>query len=145
MKLSQHDLGERQLVSREEAARQQIDMAIRLFRERQFACSITLAMAADGQMPEGDEPSVSARIKGLATDKEQNFNTVANWLKHHRPPNELPIYELDAVLALMRATSKFRQAYRDWSPMMQAFDRWWRRRRKGLAATPSASPPEKQT
>lgn len=90
MNPNRDSLGEKQLVTHKEAAR-------RLFRDRQFACSIPLALSADGQLPEGDRPSVFAIVNDRAAAPGQNLNTVRNWLKHHRPPNERPIHELEVV------------------------------------------------
>jgi hypothetical protein len=128
MKLKPEDLGALQIVSRKEAAQQQIDMAIRLLHERHFACSITLALAAEGQMPEGRDASVFRRIAELAPDKVDEFNKLRNWLKHNSPPDQHAIYELEVSIALLRATSKFWQTYRDTSPSMLAFAQFWEKK-----------------
>ena len=110
------------------AAQQQIDTAIRLLHEGQFTCSITLALAAEGQMPEGSEASVFRRMKELVPDKIDEFNKVRNWLKHDRPPDQEAIYELEVIFAPLRATSKFWQTYRDTSVSMADFFRFWEKR-----------------
>jgi hypothetical protein len=100
-------LGEKQRVSRKEAALQQIHMAIRLFRSRDFACAITLALAAEEQLPDADAPYVFKQLKQKVPKEKAMFNLVRNWLKHHKEPDEIDLYEFEVVIALMRATPKF--------------------------------------
>jgi hypothetical protein len=99
-------------------------MAIRLFRSKDFACSITLALAAEEQMPEGDGSHLFAVLKDRYPDQSARLNDVRNWLKHYKPNQpEIDIFGFDVELALMRAVSKFAATFGRMSPAMAEFDR----------------------
>jgi hypothetical protein len=121
-------LGQKQVVSREQAALQQITMAIRLLHEREFASAITLALAAEDQIPETDQPHLLGVLRHKAPGAIDKFNEIRNWLKHSRPPDEQVIYEFEVVVALMRATSKFLASYRAGPPEIEKFVQWCRDR-----------------
>lgn len=121
-------LGPQQRVSRKQAALQQIEEAIGLFWAGQYACAITLSLAAEDQIPGTNEPHVFKLLKERAPAISKEFNQVRNWLKHYNEPNEMDIFELEVVFAIVRATSKFVAAYQEFSVDIEAFDTWSKER-----------------
>ena len=125
--MSAEMLGERQRVSRKQAAVEQIEMAIRLFASKDFACSITLALAAEAQMPKTDDPHVYGRLRAVLSKKvADEFNEVRDWLKHFNDdmPEEKDIFAFEVVIALIRATTKFYAVYKDTTPQFETFGAW---------------------
>ena len=118
-------LAKRQVVTRQEAAMQQIDMAIEMIGRGEYACAITLSLAAETQMPEPDVPHVMAALKRQLTPAQiDDLNAVRNWLKHSRAPDTATLYKFEATISILRAISKFRGCYGAWSEDMAAFDVW---------------------
>lgn len=93
-------------IDRQQAAVQQIDMAIEMFHRRQWACAITLALAAETQLPTPPKWSVTSKLQ-LEYGREfiDKLNEPRNWLKHPRDPDTVTLYEMDAVMGLLRAIS----------------------------------------
>ena len=113
--------------NRQQAALQQIDMAIELFHRAKWACAITLALAAETQLPNSQKSSVESKLRLEFGDKFiDRLNEPRNWLKHVREPDEITLFEFDAVIAILRAISKFSAFYQEWSEDMAAFDAWYR-------------------
>jgi hypothetical protein len=122
-------LGERQRVTRKEAALQQIHMAIRLLASRDFACAITLALAAEDRIPSSDAPDVFSVFKAKAPPEAINqLNEVRNWLKHDRAPEAMDLFEFEVFVALARAASRFNAAYRETTDEIEGFIQWAHRR-----------------
>ncbi|MER8447602.1 hypothetical protein NKH52_30995 [Mesorhizobium sp. M1066] len=119
-------------MTRKEAASNQISLAIRLFHEEEFAGAITLALAAEGQMPPTMSPHVlkTSKDKAVPFMAERDFvskmNEVRDWLKHHKDPEEMHIYEIEAFFAVARATSKFCAVYDHSTPEIETFVAWYR-------------------
>ena len=137
MPLPKDVLGKKLTIDRKAAAQQQIDMAWRLMKESEFACAITLALAAEERLPDTDKPHVLKSLRQKAPQEMEMFNQVRNWLKHDKPPDEIEIFEFEVALALMRAVSKFRAVYGQASAPMDAFVEWTRE--KGLLRPKDAS------
>ena len=116
----------KRLFSREMAATQQIEMAIRHLEDDEFACAITLALAAEEQLPwpSGDTPHLLGVMRASETDKQVDVNKVRNWLKHNKEPDEIGISEFDVVVALIRATTKFHAVYGKPTLDMKKFLAW---------------------
>jgi hypothetical protein len=123
-------LGTKQRISRKQTALQQIEAAIGLFRTAEYACAITLSLAAEDQIPDTDAPHVFKLLKERAPALCKEFNRVRNWLKHYDPkePEEMDIFEFEVVLAIVRATTKFVAAYQEISADIEAFDNWSKER-----------------
>lgn len=114
-------------LNRQQAVTQQIDMAIEMFHRREWACAITLALAAETQMPDTEKPFVTSALRSeFGDDFINQLNEPRNWLKHVRDPETSFLHEMDAVIALLRAISKFTSVYRAWSEGMAAFDVWFK-------------------
>jgi len=113
------------------AAERQIHAAILHFHAGDFECVITLCSAAEGQMPEPNEPTHLLRIlqraivKHPATDNQrEDFNYVATWMKHGSGNEEVEIEEWQTIFWLNRAISKYRAVYRIMTPEMKDFFPW---------------------
>jgi hypothetical protein len=107
--------------TRELSALRQINAAIQHFREGELECAITLAAAAEGQLPEPGATYLFATMKRAVPFSEFDHNLFINWLKHPNEPDDITISGLEATLTLLRAISKFRAVYRHLSPEMKAF------------------------
>ena len=103
---------------------QQIDIAIEMFHCREWTCAITLALAAETQMPNPQKPLRSE----YGQDFLDRLSKPTNWPRHVKEPETAILYEMDAVAALLRAISKFTSLYRVWSRPMTAFDAWVKRK-----------------
>lgn len=122
------------LYSQKEAAREQIDMAISAFFNQQYACSITLACAAEEMLPEPPEyPYLFknmievAKSKDIAASNVINaINVIRNWLKHNKEPDTLTITNFDAFHAVLRGVSKYYAYYSHQSDKMDEFESWIR-------------------
>jgi hypothetical protein len=107
------------------AAMRQIHAAIGHFHAGDFECAITLCSAAEGQMPEPDEPSrhLCGRLK-QAGAKSDDFNFVATWMKHGWGRDEVEIPQWMVAMWLNRAISKYRAVYGGGTPEMTALFPW---------------------
>lgn len=124
IEMSYKILGGKQTFSRKQAALQQIETAIRLFHKSEFACSITLALAAEEQIEKVDAPYLQKIVQERNPDAARKFNDVRNWLKHHKPPEEIDIFPFEVVIALIRATTKFFAAYAEETTAIEEFHQW---------------------
>jgi hypothetical protein len=112
-------------IDRQQGALQQIDIAIEMFHRRQWACAITLALAAETQLPDPEKPFVWSTLRSkYGAEFIDKLNEPRNWLKHPKQPDTVTLYEMDAVIGLLRAISKFTSLYSEWSKDMAAFDAW---------------------
>ena len=110
------------------AAERQIHAAITHFRAGDFECAISLCSAAEGQMP---EPNKSTHLLGILKraaakrptpdGQKDNFNYVANWMKHGTGADEV---EWVVTMWLNRAISKYRAVYGIGTPAMTALFPW---------------------
>jgi hypothetical protein len=111
------------------AALRQIHAAIKLFHEDEYEAAITLALAAESQMPHVDVPYLYERLKArVSPDEVDMFNDVRNWLKHLRPPDEIEITNFDAAIALVRAMTKFKAVFNESSHPIDEFAEWIRQK-----------------
>lgn len=113
------------------AAERQIHAAIVHFQAGDFECAITLCSAAEGQMPEPNEPVhfhgilKQAAAENPASDgKKDDFNYDANWMKHGNGADEVEIEELMVTAWLNRAISKYCAIYGIGTPEMTALFPW---------------------
>jgi hypothetical protein len=127
-------------VSKADAAKVQLERAIRLYDEGDWICALTLACAAEGVLPPGTGPDVFSSIGPQATAKgrdpkmeKHSANVLCNWLKHsgdsqreHAPSIE--IEPTNAALMIVRAITRFRAATGGQTPPMDAFERLFRER-----------------
>jgi hypothetical protein len=117
-----------------EAALEQIDAAIADFHAGRYACAITLAGAAEGQIIHPEPDHVWAKLKEkvpAGVDKKQwlqTLNETRDWLKHatERLGDERHIEEFDCVFMLIRASSKFVGRYAKSSKAIDEFADWCR-------------------
>lgn len=111
------------------AATQQIEMAVRHLDNDEYACAITLALAAEDQLPAptSDKPFLLGTMRIAQVDKKVDINRLRNWLKHNKEPDEIGISEFDVVTALLRATTKFHAVYGEPTEIMKAFLAWVKR------------------
>jgi hypothetical protein len=113
--------------TRKVSALRQIHAAIKLFHEDEYESTITLALAAESQLPNDPGPYVYHWFKErIPADLLDRFNDFRNWLKHTTGPDEIEIKDLDAGLAILRATTKFRAVFGESSPAMDEFSDWVR-------------------
>jgi hypothetical protein len=111
--------------TKELAAKRQVHAAILLFRTREeFECAITLAAAAEGLLPETDEPHIFKVLKESSQFKGLDLNRFINWLKHPEGPNAAKISEFEVTLVIVRAISKFAAIYKQQSGLMSDFVKW---------------------
>ena len=106
------------------ASMRQIHAAIEHWQRADFECAMTLAGAAEGMLPDIDEP----HFREL-----QNFtriNEISNWLIQSAsqnggkddPGDTVIIEEIDAIVAIYRATLKFEATFcKDKTPQMTSF------------------------
>lgn len=115
------------------SAERQIHAAIAHFYAGEFECVVTLCSAAEGQMPEPKEPSHLFRLLKRAAEKypasdgqTDDFNYVANWMKHGNGNDTVDIEEWQAVFWLNRAISKYRAIYDNGTKEMWEIFPWSR-------------------
>ncbi|BBO06579.1 hypothetical protein SG09_59290 [Bradyrhizobium ottawaense] len=117
------------LITRKTSSLRQIHAAIKLFHDDEYEATITLALAAESQMPHVEVPYLYERLKArVSPDEVDIFNDVRNWLKHLRPPDEIEITNFDAALALVRAVTKFKAVFNESSHLMDEFADWIRQK-----------------
>ena len=128
------EIGPWRVVSKKDAARLQILTACTLLFEGNWECAMTLAGAAEGQIPETKNaivPDIFTRIKSVlgknyASEREHvSFeNSERDWLKHNSDQSNKLIYEFKAFMMVARAASKYWSVYRDNSEDIQALNKW---------------------
>jgi hypothetical protein len=118
------------------ASMRQIHAAIEHIKRGDFECAITLAGAAEGMLPDTDEPHFRQKMIALEkampeVDKKfKGANNFINWLKHGRIVKNGPRYEnatiglLDPLATIYRAITKFEATYDDLSPQMKGYKSW---------------------
>ena len=113
------------------AAERQIHAAIVHFRRGDFECAVSLCSAAEGQMPEPSKPTHFLAILKRAGDerpapdgRKDDFNYVANWMKHSAGADTVEIEEWVVTMWLNRAISKYRAVYGIGTPEMAATFPW---------------------
>lgn len=113
------------------AAMRQIHAAISHFREGEFECVITLCSAAEGQLPtQGEQIDLFSILKQAGIKRPESdggrddFNFIANWMKHEGGPAEAIIEPWMALMWLNRAISRYRVAYGAGTPQMVNLFAW---------------------
>jgi hypothetical protein len=132
---------ETRVVTKKEAARRQIDAAIKLFHEREYESTMTLACAAEGQMAATDEVHLFAVLQQRRPSQFDTpsqwatyLNETRDWLKHTTPQlgDTRGIAEFEAWVMLVRAVSKYYAVFLEETAHMNRFVEWGRER--GLVA-----------
>jgi hypothetical protein len=107
-------------ITRQEAAAEQIDQSIRLWREGYWASAVTLAGAAEEGLPPPEAQTLFAWLRLVGANAlqidgaevaDKHLNRARNWLKHQRLEDEVEITALDGFAMIVRAVSKFSQVY----------------------------------
>jgi hypothetical protein len=108
------------------SAMRQINAAIEHLRVGDFECAATLALAAEGQLPEPSATHILKAIKQNLSNKSDIdiLNDLRNWLKHDREPSEREISQFEIAIAVLRASSKYFAVFREKTPEMDAFILW---------------------
>jgi hypothetical protein len=124
------------------ASMRRINVAIEHLHEGHFECAITLAAAAEGMLPDTDEPHFRQKVKALAAslsgvaEGATGPNDYINWLKHGTLQKGGPrienatITELEVIATIWRAITKFEAVYvagpGDRTPQTLSFENWAR-------------------
>lgn len=122
-------------MTKKEAALSQINGAIKHFEDKDYACAITLAAAAEGQLtPEEGSKHLLAELRVRVPSEFKNekewvdwLNAAVHWLKHpaEQYGDEWEIEEYSAAIVILRAISKFTWTYKQGTKRMVDFvDRW---------------------
>lgn len=106
------------------AAERQIHAAIAHFYAGDYECVVSLCSAAEGQIPEPSRPLFHLFRRLRKHAPEDDFNYVANWMKHDTGPAEVKIEEWQVTFWLNRAISKYRSAYGIGTPEMADLFPW---------------------
>ena len=91
--------------SKQLASLRQIIAAIEHLHKRELECAITLAGAAEGQLPETAKDYLFRLLKKVFS--HDDLNLVRDWLKHQSGPENATITEFEAALMISRAIHKF--------------------------------------
>jgi hypothetical protein len=117
--------------TKKEAARRQIEAAIRLYHAGEWECAITLAGAAEGQLPEPTANHLFGKIRGRRPEEFKNekewttfLNETRDWLKHNHDQGPRDIVDFEALIMLWRALTKFYENFGEETREMSEFLRW---------------------
>jgi hypothetical protein len=114
-------LPENRSSNRKLSALRQIRAAIRHYLEGELECAITLAAAAEGQLPDTTDDYLLKGFKSIVPFEEFDYNLVINWLKHCNEPDQVTITSFEAAMTIRRSISKFVAVYWEISRMMDLF------------------------
>jgi hypothetical protein len=127
----------KRIVTKEDAAKAQLERAIKCYRERDWICALTLAGAAEEILPRGKTLDLFVAVvtslgrhgleKKLAITV---FNSKRNWLKHatESDPGPKKIGPADAAIMIVRAMTRFYAATGKQTAAMNSFERLFRKR-----------------
>jgi hypothetical protein len=126
------------IVSKQEAAARQIDVAIRLYEQAEYESAITLAGAAEAMLSAHTPHALFDRLKQGRPDEFKTesewatvLNETRNWLKHTNDPNAfMRIRQFDVWVMVCRAYTKYYEAFGEETDEMLAFTE--RARARGL-------------
>jgi len=120
------DLGKHIKTTKQLAATRQIQAAIEHFWKDEYECAIILAAAAEGLLPDTDEPHIFSVLRKNPAFKNLDINRIITWLKHPTPnePNNASISEFEAAFIIMRALTKLYAIHEQGTEEMLEFGRW---------------------
>jgi hypothetical protein len=101
------------------ASQRQIEAAIQHYKNGAFECAVTLAHAGENIIAKPGIISLFERLKEKIADK--NHNEIPVWLKHGSGPDTRTISELDVVVLIQRAISKFVSTFNGATVAMKTF------------------------
>jgi hypothetical protein len=109
------------LTSKKLASIRQIEAAIQHYNRGEFECAITLAHAGENILHKAGSGIISLfdRLKEKIVGKDHNELPV--WLKHGSGPDNKTIPEIDVVVLIQRAISKFVATFDGATTSMKAF------------------------
>jgi hypothetical protein len=111
------------------SSRRQLNAAIAHLHSRDWECAITLAAAAEGQLPEPETQTHLFRVlkkREAKDDVDFELNRVIHWLKHPTPdePDPIKISEFEVALTISRAIQKFVAVYKLSAREFEGFSTW---------------------
>jgi len=112
------------------ASLRQIHAAIDHLHKSEFESAITLASAAEGVLPETDQPHLFPKLQALIAslpeeaEGARGINDFTNWTKHGGKYEKAKIPELEVITTIARAVSKFVAVYGEQSSQMKEFLHW---------------------
>ena len=95
------------------AAQRQIDAAVAHLHKSELESAITLAIAAEGLLPDTDSRKIFAYLREHPLGHQVDIDKTVDWLKHSGSPDGATIFEFEAAVAIARAMSKFAAVYTD--------------------------------
>lgn len=112
--------------SKRNASFRQLMGAIDNYEAGHYECAITLAGAAEGLLPPTDQPHLFQKLAAWfvslpSATAADSPNAMTNWLKHPSGPATATISELEVLLTIQRAISKFNAVHNGVTPRMQKF------------------------
>lgn len=110
--------------SKKVSAKSQIEAGINHFYNGELDCAITLSAAAEGMLPDTDDPHIFKSLREHPSNKELDCNLVINWLKHSLEPETATISEFEAAIVIARAITKFVAVYHESCGPFEEFLRW---------------------
>jgi hypothetical protein len=91
---------------------------------------MTLASAAEGILPDTNDPHLRKELKHYISEKELkdevDLNLGANWLKHGQEYKNVILTEFETAIMILRAISKFVAVYHQSNAKMEEFREWAR-------------------
>ena|ERR1043165_371299 len=127
LKLTKHDesVWKKIQTTKRLAAERQIHAAIRHLLSGEFECAVTLALAAEDQLPDTSEPTLWNVLKQQVVPSDMRvFNDLRDWLKHGSGKDAREISELEVAIALIRATTRYFAVFKFETDEMRAFVKW---------------------
>jgi hypothetical protein len=116
------------LMTRQATAIRQIIVAIYLLHQGEWESAITVALGAEGYMPnlpEGNALYFWGELQKRASQEELiAFNETKNWLKHAYGSDQRYVTNYEAVMAIMLAISKYVALYGEVEPVIEKFITW---------------------
>jgi hypothetical protein len=106
--------------SKKESAARQLRSAVAHFENGDLDCAITLAGAAEGILPDTDDPYLFKMLRNHP-DVDFDLNLVVNWLKHPVGPEETIVGVGEATIVIARAISKFIAVYHQSTERFEQF------------------------
>jgi len=108
--------------SKKISAQRQIERAITHFHNNDIDCAITLSAAAEGMLPETDDPHLFQFLQ--PHNPELDINLVINWLKHPFEPDTATITEFEGAITIARAITKYVAVYHQSCQPFEEFLMW---------------------